>query len=170
MVGPERDLAGYQMGSVRCPSRHDAARRQRGERPPSLWRPHYIDAVFSTPIRAYALDYSWCEDLEPDQCTFRGVILGEPVTRFSLAHTGDYGSGLNDSLFPCSHSWCGVEAVLWAPVPEPSTGLLVALGLLGFGARRRRSSVRVGLRRARGRAALHAAASQCETHETHREE
>jgi len=43
-----------------------------------------------------------------------------------------------DSLLICNHSWCAVDAVLWAPVPEPSTGLLVGLGLLAVGSRRSR--------------------------------
>jgi hypothetical protein len=102
---------------------------------PPYGGPHYIDAVFATPIRAYALDYSWCEDYEPDECTFRGVVLDEPVTRFHLAGSGDLS---DDYLFLCHHSWCAIDSVLWAPVPEPSTGLLVALGLAGLRRRERR--------------------------------
>jgi len=81
--------------------------------------PFFIDAIFPEPVRAYALEYSWCED-DPD-CTFDGIVLDEPTTRVSLWEPAY-----------CEHSWCAIEAIRWAPIPEPTTASLVALGLGGL--------------------------------------
>jgi hypothetical protein len=95
--------------------------------PPPYGGPNYIDAVFPVAIRAFALEFSWCEDYW-DACDFVGFVFDDPITRFTLA-SEDAG---------CDHSWCAFEAVRWAEaVPEPSTGLLVLGGMLGLAARRR---------------------------------
>jgi hypothetical protein len=80
--------------------------------------PLVIDAVFSTPIRAIALEYSWCED-EPEDCVFDGFVFDDPVTSFSLWKP----RFLN-------HSWGAIDAIYFTPVPEPATALLLLLGLV----------------------------------------
>jgi hypothetical protein len=91
--------------------------------------PTFIDAVFDAPIIAFALVFSWCEDLDPDECSFEGFLLDAPTTRVSLW----------EPLF-CEHSWCAIDEIRWVPasVPEPATGGLVALGLAALALRRRR--------------------------------
>jgi hypothetical protein len=96
--------------------------------------PTYIEAVFPTPIIAYAFDYSWLEDdVYP---AFFGVLLDDPGDRAILARYNDR----------CEHSWCAIDAIRWVPasaVPEPATASLLALGLSalafqGTAARRKR--------------------------------
>lgn len=92
--------------------------------------PTFIDAVFDDPIIAFALEYSWCEDLDADEgCDFKGYVFDAPTTRVSLW----------EPLF-CEHSWCAIDAIRWVPasVPEPATGGLVALGLAALVSGRRR--------------------------------
>jgi hypothetical protein len=93
--------------------------------------PTFIDAVFDAPIIAFGLDYAWCEDIEPDEgCSFTGFVLDAPATRVSLTEP-----------LHCEHSWCAVDAIRWVPVPfvvpEPGTGLLVAIGVACMAWRRR---------------------------------
>jgi hypothetical protein len=71
--------------------------------------PSFIDAVFTHPVSAYALEYSWCED-DPD-CTFNGVVFDQPTTRVSLWE-----------LAGCEHSWCAIDAIdcgYLPPSPSP---------------------------------------------------
>lgn len=100
---------------------------------PGVGGPTYIDAVFPQPIIAYALEYSWCEDLDPEDCSFEGFLLDAPTARISLWEP-----------LSCEHSWCAIDAIRWVPVPEPQTGELVGSALAGLallrGVRRRKRS------------------------------
>jgi hypothetical protein len=113
--------------------------------------PKYNNLVFGTAITALALDVPWVEDPDEDPETVETIevhILGEI---FHLPAQGFLGI-TSDVPFTLVHLrasrlFYDLDDVSYAPVPESSTALLVAVGAAGMGLVRGHP----GRRRARAR-------------------